>query len=282
LTNPVEAIEARIRANEADSEAWRVYADWLLDRGDRRGELIGLELLPESSPELRDKIAMLVGKYRRTWEPPALPVKADYEWRYGFVTAVTITDIAQPRQVRSLERLLSDPQARLLSRMELSFRGRTSGTKLFKPLAELDLGKLRWFRTYHLDSGDKLVRALVQQPSWRLHTLALRRTGLTNEGAIDLAHCAQLSGLRRLYLANNAIGGLGVAALANAPTLSQLEELELLGNEIGLAGAKALAASPFLARMERLYADVDEEGKRALASSFSPNPNSAGAWTRRR
>jgi uncharacterized protein (TIGR02996 family) len=283
VSNPIEAVEARIRANPIDREAWRVYADWLLDHGDRRGELIGLELLPENN-ELRDKIAVLVGKYREDWEPPALPVMANYTWQHGFITAATITDLAQPLQVRSLERLLSAPQARLLSSLQLLFRpGRGHGTKLFKPLTEFDFGKLRRFASSYVEKGDKLVHALVQQPSLRVAELELPRVGITNEGAIDIADCAQLSGLRRLGLADNAIGAEGVEALANAPTLSELEVLNLGGNEIGVAGAEALAASPFLARIERLYVDVNEEGRRALSSSFWwIETRGTPHWSRRR
>jgi uncharacterized protein (TIGR02996 family) len=38
-----EELLARLRAHPDDQEAWLVYADWLAEQGDGRGELIALE-----------------------------------------------------------------------------------------------------------------------------------------------------------------------------------------------------------------------------------------------
>lgn len=273
MTGPIEAIEARIRVSLQDTEAWRVYADWLLDQGDARGELIMLELLPGAAKDrqLRSAIAALTREHRSSWEPAALPMQAHYEWRHGFVHAVTVREIGRPEDIRSLGRLLADPQARLLSALNLELRG-SRGNKFFKPLAELELGKLSWFRARDLERGDNLVHALAQQSTLALIGLDLRWAGISDAGLIELAGWAGLRGLRSLRLTHNAIGPRGVSALAKAATLSELEELDLRHNAIGAAGAEALAKSPFLGRLTalNLYAhEIDNAGVAALASSVS-------------
>jgi uncharacterized protein (TIGR02996 family) len=38
-----DELEAHLRAHPTDWERWLVYADWLTDQGDIRGQLIGWE-----------------------------------------------------------------------------------------------------------------------------------------------------------------------------------------------------------------------------------------------
>lgn len=274
MSNPIEAIEAQIRANVQDTEAWRVYADWLLDQGDPRGELILLGLLPGATkdPTLRKAIAAIDTKHRASWEPTIeLPVRAEYEWKHGFIHAVTIRDVSRPEDLRSLQHLLADPQARLLSVLNLNLRGSKS-SKFFDPLAEVELGKLSWFRASDFSGGANLVHALAQQPTLALTGLDLRNAGLTDRGSSELASCAGFRGLRTLRLTHNWFRAPGISALANAPTLSQLEELDLRHNPIGAAGAQALAKSPFLGRLTTLNLhthEIGDDGIRALASSDS-------------
>ncbi len=260
----IRAIEDTLRASPDDDEAWRVYADWLLDRGDRRGELIMLELLAAKDPRLREPIAALIAECRSSWEPAALPLQARYEWRRGFVCEATISALARAPQIRSLGRLLADPQARLLGCLRLRFQ-RSARREIIKPFAELDLGKLHTFQAAYLEQGDRLVHALVQQPELRLTTLDLRYAGITDEGLIALATCTQLRGLRALYLQHNAFGGKGVEALASSVALSELEVLDLRSNTIGHVGAHALARSRVLGRLETLYLHADDIGQAGVA-----------------
>jgi uncharacterized protein (TIGR02996 family) len=285
MNNPIEAIEARIRANPTDTEAWKVYADWLLDQGDPRGELIMLELQPGATkdPALLTAIAELISQHRASWEPTGMPVQIHCEWLHGFVHAATLRDIGGAEDLRVLRRLFADPQARLLGTLKLLFT-RSKGTKVFKPLAELDFGRLSWFRACDVDRGDKLVHVLVAQPMLRLIGLDLSYAGLTDAGLIELAACDRLRGLKTLRLTHNEFGPEGVLALANSPNLSELEELDLRYNAIGSAGADALANSPVLGRLGtlNLYADeIGEDGISALASSTTLSRNLVRFWQAR-
>jgi uncharacterized protein (TIGR02996 family) len=42
VSEPANELEARLREAPEDEGAWLVYADWLLERGDVRGEVIRL------------------------------------------------------------------------------------------------------------------------------------------------------------------------------------------------------------------------------------------------
>ena len=68
-TNP--ALEAWIRAHPDDWDGWRVYADWLLEHGDIRGELVHLEhrlrngaLSLEEAQAAKKRVGALIGRSR--------------------------------------------------------------------------------------------------------------------------------------------------------------------------------------------------------------------------
>lgn len=267
--NPIEAVEARIRANRDDADAWRVYADWLLDHGDPRGELILLELQPGAirDPVLRQRITVLKRTNQTSWQPAPFP-RVDLEWLHGFVVGATV-EVTVSHWLFSIGPLLAHQQARLLGRLKLVLEQRPSNS-FFEPLASLDFGELCWLEASRFGKGDRLVRALVRQSRLGMHRLDLEHGGLTDAGLIELVGCTQLRGLRRLSLSGNAFGLEGIRALANAPSLSDLEELDLRYTGIDVDGATALASSPFLRRITALRLDVDEDGAAALSPSFSP------------
>ena len=120
-------LEARIQANPEDREAYLVYADWLSERGDPRGELITVQAKLEDNPAdgaLRDREQSLLAAHRETWlgELAKLDPKQDLAvtWRWGFMRAVRVgpptseydtSEIDFPDTIRTLLRL---PGARFL------------------------------------------------------------------------------------------------------------------------------------------------------------------------
>jgi uncharacterized protein (TIGR02996 family) len=271
MSTAIESVEAELRSSPTDQDTWKVYADWLLAQGDRRGELIVLEALAASqgSARLHEEIATLTAAHEAEWQPAPLSLPVQYESRHGFVRAATLSQIERPSDLRALAQLLADPQARLLTDLQLRF-ARTTRAKLFAPLAELDLGRLTSLQAAYFTRGDSLVSALTRQPVLRLQTLDLRHARLTNTGLRALAGCEQLRGLRALHLQNNAFGPAGIEELARSPVLSELEILDLRYDAIGMEGVRALAASPMLGKLRSLqiYAgEFDRDSIRALASS---------------
>lgn len=88
-----EALLAEIHARPMDDAPRLVYADWLLERGDPRGELISLQLRPESE---KDKAAKkrereLLKAHRKEWLGKLAPVVGgELVFRRGFLAAATV------------------------------------------------------------------------------------------------------------------------------------------------------------------------------------------------
>jgi uncharacterized protein (TIGR02996 family) len=282
MSTSIELLEARIRAHPDDDEAWMVYGDWLLEQGDRRGELVMLEAWKAQRDEVtpREAAAAWVDSSRASWSPAALPLNVDYEWRRGFVWSATVRDILRRQHIRAIGQLLADPQARLLSGLRLRFAPLASASIVGR-IAKLDLGRLHSFQAAYHPCGNELVQALLEQSSLSLTTLDLRYTGLTDSGLIELVGSTRLRGLRQLHLPHNALGNEGVEALASAPSMSELQVLDLRYNAIGREGVAALAKSPVLGKLTALllYAgELDEESVRVLASSDVLAPNLVRFW----
>ena len=291
----IRSIEARIRADPDDDEAWQVYGDWLSDRGDRRGELIGLEARLArggDSAALRAAIEALNAAHRDDWTPAPLDVSARYEWRRGFVHAATVEDLSDPASIQRIARLLADPEARLLTGLRLRFSRSvpphgSSADGTVEAIAGLALGGIRALEAAYAGQGwgDLVARALQRRDDLALRVLDLRYAGLTNDGMAALADGAALRGLRALYLQHNAFGARGVEALAASEAVGDLELLDLRYNFIGPRGGAALARSAELGSLAtlRLYPDdLDDGGIAALAASTTLRPELARWWRARR
>jgi len=104
----------------------------------------------------------------------------------------------------------------------------------------------------------------------RLTRLYARRNQIGDAGAAALAASPGLPRITWLDLSCNEIGPAGAAALAELPHLPLLTSLILNDNELGAVGAAALAGSPLLARLAELGLsanDVGDAGAAALAAS---------------
>lgn len=80
----------------------------------------------------------------------------------------------------------------------------------------------------------------------------------------------QLALIKRLILAELALGPADAQALATSPNVSNITDLCLSGKRFGDAGAKALAESPYLRRLNNLdlgHNRIGDEGAIALADS---------------
>jgi hypothetical protein len=128
------------------------------------------------------------------------------------------------------------------------------------------------------DWTEQGVRALVAASGLALTHLDLGLNNIGDEGAIALASCRGLVGLRALRLGSFdyedevRIGDRGARALAAGPWVG-LEELDLSYHAIGDAGAQALARSDVLAGLHRLdmrspMALYGEAGRAALRDRF--------------
>jgi uncharacterized protein (TIGR02996 family) len=120
-----ERLLSAIAADPDAIENWLVYADWLTDRGDPRGELIVLELAIETktaNEEAIDRHRALL-RDESAWLSPRLEAEAHHLglelWR-GFIrTASVFGPPDDPPIEETVAALLADPHACLLRRLEL-------------------------------------------------------------------------------------------------------------------------------------------------------------------
>jgi uncharacterized protein (TIGR02996 family) len=88
-------LEAQIARDPENPAGYLVYADWLIERGDPRGELINLqvELARDPSVERRERVALLLARHRAEWIG-ALdgenPGRVTWTWRNGFFRCVRL------------------------------------------------------------------------------------------------------------------------------------------------------------------------------------------------
>jgi uncharacterized protein (TIGR02996 family) len=248
---------AAVRTRPDDWRAWLVYADWLLEQGDSRGELVMLEhriaVEPMSRADQRalqrQAYALTRAQHETCLAALALPEGYELELRHGFVVGVRLPwsnrPLAVPAVLAVLDALVAHPLARLLT--QLSLQNHSIGDDGARALAAL--GTLCHLTDLDLDSS-----------------------GIGPAGARALAASGALCHLTKLRLRFNHIGPDGARALAASATLCHLTELDLGCNHIGDDGAFALAASGTLCHLTQLHLggnDIGEEGQAALAASES-------------
>ena len=297
MSSEQHLLEQRLREDPEDELAWQVYGDWLAQRGDLRGELIALEhaCYGEPGAELEQRLAQL--------QAAVLADNADARasearWRYGFIIELVEDTLEYPYEIEALAELLAKPQARLLSKLTLSFApaegeplNELEGLEFFgarehtvAKLASLDLRRIRCLTLAYSNAGDELAAALARIEMPELRELDLRYCGLSDAGLRALVTNHSPSELRVLHLQGNDIGAAGARALAGWPVLDQLERLDLRNNEIGTEGARALAEAPQLAALEVLHLrdrDLQREGCELLAASSTLNPDLRRLWRAR-
>jgi uncharacterized protein (TIGR02996 family) len=235
-----EKMLAEVFAEPENDAPRMVYADWLMEQGDPRGELIssqcrlkaGIAYLSTRS-DLRLRVSELLSEHAAEWIAP-LSSRAECRFRRGF-----IEDIEAPAKV-----FLEGADA-IMAR---------------EPVTCLTL----------TDCAGTHIKALAGA-AWAPRLRALKLSGnVGDQGAAVVAGSPGLSGLTRLNLSGCDITGDGARAIASSRYLGRLEMLALTGNEIDDDGIGALASSPNLSSCTALYLarnPFDDNGVLALAAS---------------
>ncbi len=250
---------------EPDDDAHRlIYADWLEERGDPRGEFIRVqcELARRDEddprrPALRARERALLKKHEKVWAGPLTRLVPAWVFHRGFVWSVS----AEPRQF-------------VEHAAELFRLAPVRGVRFFNTVGQMHT----LAACPHLDRLDTID---LTGRSWTTpetsdfspFSSSTAETVYDVVGDVGLAHLVSSSYLSRLYwlVLNHAgitPGGLGM--LAASPNLPRLAWLDLEGNGLGVDGTRALAVSPLLARLTRLnfgFNGLGDEGGRVLTSS---------------
>jgi uncharacterized protein (TIGR02996 family) len=213
-----------------------VYADWLEENSDPRGEFIRLQfalarLPPGEGLELRARELELIREHKEEWFGTLRQHIGYWEAHRGFLDEVSTQAVnflqhadelfarhpVQHVTLRGLtphiRGLAGCPHLQHVSSLNLSANGLTAG---------------------HL-------RTLVASPYLqRLSELDLGHNQAHNAGVQALAGCPGLRRLTRLVLVDNRIGQTGARALLSSPYLNSLEELDLRNNPIPAQAVEAL------------------------------------------
>jgi uncharacterized protein (TIGR02996 family) len=290
---PSEAASELLRAILAapgDTKARLVYADWLQDHGDPRGELIVLQCQGDDRPaEVLAREAELIKKHKKAWTAAFGEAKgARWEYRRGFVEKLAMD--AAPLAKHGAAIFAAEPveelnvwkidQAKLAPVLALAGLARVrklslARSELSKPDVEglvkaTTLGKVESLDVsicgLDVERGEQLAKA-TSLPA--LRELKLAGNFLTDDGATALAKSKTLAPTH-LVLARNELGPAGAEAIANAPWASRLEWLDLSTNSIQTQGMRAIAESPHLTALRVLkleYCDIDDDAADAILAS---------------
>jgi len=188
-----------------------IYADWLTEQDDPRGEFIRVQIQLEGLsqrdprwPELVQRQLNLLQAHQEEWAAPLRGLVRRFHFRRGFPDEVLLT--------------------------VQEFLDRADTLLSVVPFVQLHL--LRPSSQLHLLAD---CEALT-----RLKSLALSYGHLNDRAVGELTRLPQLAGLRVLLLDHNFIRSPGAEALARAPHLSGLKRLDLRGNQFTTAGRQAL------------------------------------------
>jgi uncharacterized protein (TIGR02996 family) len=296
--SPDDAFLQAILENPDDDGPRLMYADWLTEQGNPRGEFIRVQcelhtLAADDArrPHLRERESQLLNVFGHLWRGP-LPLTATGSFRRGFLEYASLTGL---RQIQMVETLL---QVHPLQSLRLSGGAsvasclvRLGSCPVVCRLRELDLTGLELpsepLLSLLLNPGLCHLRRLrirlrdrprsESNPVIRctqldhLEELDLSGSPLANRGCVLLTGSPHRTRLTQLGLARTGTSSRGVMALAESPILVNLTHLDLSGNYLASPGALALARSPYLSRLQRLDVSgnsIREPERRSLRDRF--------------
>ena len=266
--------------DEPDDDGLRlIYADWLEDRGDPRGDFIRVQIelanLTEDDPrrfDLEQREEALLAAHEKEWLGELEGQVCQWRFRRGFVEwvwmragfAAHAEEVFRWTPLRSanlfglrdaVAEVAACPVLGRLHGLDLSRDDKSEAdveivlaSPYLERLSELDLSG-------HILSTGAVAR-LAEMPG--LSVLRLSGCDLGLPAVETLSHARRLSGLTELRLNDNRLSDVSLQVLAEAPHWKRLRVLGLSHTHAGPAGIRALASS----RQLRNLADVDLSGNR--------------------
>jgi uncharacterized protein (TIGR02996 family) len=238
-----EAFMAAIRASPDDDWLRLVYADWLEERGDPRGEFIRVQLALARLPEHEERWAELAAReqdllqrHQAKWARPFEPFTYRRVFRRGLVEAVELHDPCHyPRG--------------------LDFLGCLAAVTALAPVQEISWpacpGDLERLAASPLLATQS---AIDPTPGGIFNVCGRGGPGAGSllPGLQVLAASRHAAGLRSLRVAWKFYGDTLVRLVALAPCLTALQCLDLSGEDLTDAGLDLLVDSPLGRRLCRL------------------------------
>jgi uncharacterized protein (TIGR02996 family) len=257
-----------------DDDAPRlVYADWLAEQGDPRGEfiLVQCELARTGVGEARraaleERAQQLLDAHRAQWLGPLTPEAASVSFERGFLSELTVHDADAVEA--ALPALAKEP----VSVLVFASRRRVDVSRVltWPWLATVRTLDFRTSRSSPVPMGrEGLATLLSTRLLRRLTTFALTGQWVRDEGAVMLGETDAFGALTELTLASDALTSSGVEALSKASWFAGLRRLSLADDGLGPDSAALLARVRFkrLARLNLASNRIGNEGALALTRS---------------
>lgn len=294
-----DAFIQEIRANPHEEMPRLIFADFLEEAGDPRGEFIRVQCeLANREPGDPERVTLnarereLVDGHADDWLAPlrALGVEGISArcFQRGLIERVRIPAsnfLANGEELCAIAPAvfcveLKRPQDALPQLAKAEFPAQVTELDLSanrldaEAMSALNLASWTW-QIEHLNLrfnqlADDGVQELVQGIWPRLKRLDLTANRIGPEGARTLANWQVLEQLTSLSLNVNAIGSIGAEVLAASQYASNLQDLELASNGMTPRGARALAQAQPLRHLKRLNLRgnrIGLDGRLALAES---------------
>jgi uncharacterized protein (TIGR02996 family) len=267
MTHDAAFLEA-IAANPDDDGLRLVYADWLEERDDPRGEFIRVQIelarMAEDDPRwlgLKKREQELLEKYQSTW----LGVIDEHGVAGNFGRGFLVSAIVPAQTLIEFEQEVArlGPLGTLaISGLDADLVPQLAASSALSRATGLDLCEERL--------AAEELKTLLQSPHLAgLKELLLCGSGLGPDGAEAVAATAP-KGLRILNLACNELGATGVEILAGNTRLDALSELILNDNRLTVAATEFLAGARQLENLSSLSLATNQirpTGMRFLAGA---------------
>ena len=248
-----------------------VYADWLDEQGDPRGEFIRVQCqrakLEARDPrclELDFRERSLLADYRNHWAKEVRKWGRVIQYRRGFVEDITVQ---ASKFLESGQELLAVAPIRRVKLMKAKPH--------LKQLAECKLlERLRHLNLRDSNLGLRPLREFLKS-SWtsRLEGWDFSFNGWGPSALREFAKCKTIGPLKHLALSGCKIESDSLGVLLDSERVGSLEALELASNQLTDHDMKTLAASTSLGQLKSLgleqNSDVQNEGVYELLSSES-------------
>jgi uncharacterized protein (TIGR02996 family) len=212
-----EDLLGEIYARPDDLGARHVYADLLLERGDPRGELIQLQLLPARDAAQTRRVSALLRAHQGKWYGTLAPVVADGELTAGFLSSIRL----RPSSDGQVIQLAGDRAWKLVDELDVGDLHESVQPRVIVP-------HLTRLRGLHGVRAAPLIELLARREPWQLERLGCFLNS-ANELIARAPLCAaakQLPKLRQLCLGGSPRPG-EQQWLVEHPLARQLRSLTL-------------------------------------------------------
>lgn len=262
----MDAIEQRLLAavcDEPDADGPReVYADWLMGRGDPRGEYIALALARARGVPGVDARRMLQLEQASAgaWIPPLIAqvASAGVGLTRGFVQSISL---AAEQWATHGDALIREAPLRHVQLREPHDLAPALEIAATRTLPALTVSSDRQLETFELEG---LARV---SPLPQLERLTLSSVAQLVDDAGFIALCALRAAPRTLKATRIGIGASGLHALAAGPLGAALEELQISSRQIDDGAVAALGALGTVRRLRLQWSALTAAGVRALLAA---------------